>query len=46
MSTLVSTWRQSGWSALFSGNGANCLRVFPFAGLVCLTYANVAHVSY
>lgn len=27
-----------GWTALWAGNMANCLRVFPFAGLVLCTY--------
>ena len=31
----------NGWRALFAGNGANCLRVFPHAGVACLTYASL-----
>lgn len=38
-------WRGEGFRGLFAGNGANCLRVFPFSGLVCLAYANLAKVS-
>ncbi len=45
VSTLIYTWIHNRWSGLFAGNGANCLRVFPFAGIVCLTYANIAYVS-
>lgn len=45
LSSLRSTWKQSRLCGVFAGNGANCMRVFPFAGLVCLTYANIAHVS-
>lgn len=36
MSELI---RKEGWrKALFAGNAANCIRVFPFGGLVCLVY--------
>ena len=45
LSSLRTTWKQSKLRGIFAGNGANCVRVFPFAGLVCLTYANIAHVS-
>lgn len=40
--TFVSIWKQEQLRGLFAGNGANCLRVFPFSALVCLAYANLA----
>ena len=43
--TFVSIWKQEQLRGLFAGNGANCLRVFPFSALVCLAYANLAKVS-
>jgi len=30
-----------GFRSLWAGNGANCLRVFPFAGIVMLTYTRL-----
>ena len=32
---------KDGARALFAGNGANCLRVFPHAGMACLSYATL-----
>lgn len=46
MQSLKSVWRTEKFKGLFAGNGANCLRVFPFSGLVCLAYANLAKVPY
>lgn len=40
MKHIVST-SERGLLALFAGNGANCLRVFPHAGIACLTYASI-----
>jgi len=39
-SELSKTWREAGARGLFAGNGANCLRVFPFAGIVTIVYLN------
>lgn len=33
--------RTEGARALFAGNGANCIRVFPFAGVVTLSYVRL-----
>lgn len=33
--------REGGVRSLFAGNGANCLRVFPHAGVACLSYATL-----
>lgn len=33
-----------GWASLWAGNLANCLRVFPFGGLVMVTYKEVLSV--
>ena len=47
VSGVLSTMRQItakselGWRALMAGNGANCVRVFPHAGIACLTYASL-----
>ncbi|GMI15890.1 hypothetical protein TrVE_jg8832 [Triparma verrucosa] len=35
---LRSTHAALGFRGLFAGNGANCLRVFPYAGIVTLCY--------
>eukprot|EP00040_Diaphanoeca_grandis_P007583 m.41484 g.41484 ORF g.41484 m.41484 type:complete len:464 (+) comp18828_c0_seq1:39-1430(+) len=35
---LSNTWKQGGIRKLFAGNGANLVRVFPYAGTVVLTY--------
>ena len=42
--SMKEIWRGEKFRGLFAGNGANCLRVFPFSGLVCLAYANMAKV--
>lgn len=35
---LSAAYAQGGVKALFAGNFANCIRVFPYAGIVALTY--------
>ena len=40
----MNVWKTEGFRGLFAGNGTNCLRIFPFSGLVCLAYANIAKV--
>ena len=34
-------WAKEGWRGLWAGNGANVVRVFPFSGIVCLSYSRV-----
>jgi len=38
---LVSVYRTAGLRGLFAGNAANCVRVFPTAGLTCTVYLNL-----
>ena len=38
--SLAETYKTVGFQGLFAGNGANCLRVFPYAGLVTFCYLN------
>jgi solute carrier family 25 phosphate transporter 23/24/25/41 len=38
MGELGAAYAQGGLRALFAGNFANCVRVFPYAGIVALTY--------
>ncbi len=37
---LANTYKELGFRGLFSGNLANCLRVFPYTGIVTLVYLN------
>ena len=45
LQSFKNVWRTERFNGLFVGNGANCLRIFPFSGLVCLAYANMAKVG-
>jgi solute carrier family 25 phosphate transporter 23/24/25/41 len=35
---LARMYRADGYRGLFVGNGANCMRVFPMAGIVTIVY--------
>ena len=39
--TLRALLARDGARGLFAGNGANLLRVFPFGGVVCITYSSI-----
>ena len=41
LSSLATSYSRSGIKGLFAGNGANCLRVFPMAGLTCVAYSQL-----
>lgn len=38
---MADVLKREGWRGLFAGNGANVVRVFPFGGIVCLSYTHM-----
>ena len=42
---LARMYRADGYRGLFVGNGANCMRVFPMAGIVTIVYLNALKLT-
>jgi len=36
--------REEGWTGLFRGTGMSLIKVFPFSGIVCISYSNLLKV--
>jgi solute carrier family 25 phosphate transporter 23/24/25/41 len=45
LNELKTTYRALGFKGLFAGNAANCVRVFPMAGIVTYVYLNALKLT-